>query len=133
MIADNPDEATITLDDEHKIRILSTENSKEAQQLVDQCQSFSKKLDFFYTSSAAYCEAVEALAQRIDEEKLKAIGQRNNHSMEGTLRDRKKAELEALIAERRAELERYTAEYESLVKVEQEQQALITRLTSMEA
>lgn len=55
-------------------------------------------------------------------------GQRNRASAESELRKLKLAEQKAIVAEKQETLERLNAEYESLVKVKQEQEALLARL-----
>ncbi len=49
---------------------------------------------------------------------------------EADLRRRKKTEYNALLLEKQQELERLTSEYESLLKVKQEQDSLIAELSS---
>ena len=68
-------------------------------------------------------------AQKIERAKLKAIGQRN----EVEDRKRQQNELRSVIDEKHAMLERLRVEHQSLVKVEQEQRALIEKLSNNEA
>ena len=49
------------------------------------------------------------------------------------VRKRKQAELQAIISEKKAELERLNTQYDSLVRVDAEQKALIEKLTNNEA
>ena len=63
---------------------------------------------------------------------LQALGQRILHSSEADNRRRKKEQLEALIAEKQAELERLRAEHESLESIEGEQIKTIERMMNNE-
>ena len=77
-------------------------------------------------------ESLSAQAAVIEREKLKAVGQRNVVQGERETRRRKVRETQALVDERVAELARLQAEYESLLRVELEQQEVISRLSSNE-
>jgi len=68
-------------------------------------------------------------SQKIERAKLQAIGQRNRIESETENRKRKQSELNFMTAQAQAELQRAVDEYESLVKVEKEQQAIIERLS----
>ena len=72
-------------------------------------------------------------AKKIERAKLKAIGQRNKLESEVEDRKRQQNELRSVIDEKHAELERLRVEHQSLVKVEQEQRALIEKLSNNEA
>jgi intraflagellar transport protein 20 len=69
-------------------------------------------------------------SESIDKMKLQAIGQRNIYESERSERKRKRTELTNLIKEKLRELDRQTAQLDSLTQVEREQQALIEKLTS---
>ncbi|KAJ4462628.1 putative Intraflagellar Transport Protein 20 [Paratrimastix pyriformis] len=125
-------EHPVTIDEEHQIRILPVQKFADSQKLANSCKSFVEKITQFEEGIEAYSSAIEKIAQRTEAEKLKAIGQRNMLASEAENRLRKKQELEAQIAQRQAELDRLVAEADSLSKVEQEQQALIQKLVSME-
>jgi intraflagellar transport protein 20 len=64
---------------------------------------------------------------------LQAIGQRNKVDSEQENRERQKKALHSLINEKMAELDRFTKQYNSLVKIEQDQNLMIERLESNEA
>ena len=61
----------------------------------------------------------------IEAEKLKAIGLGNRVDSEREVRKRKQLELQAMINEKKAELERLSAQHDSLTSVELQQKALI--------
>ena len=60
---------------------------------------------------------------------MKAIGQRNKVEFEIESRRRRRIEIDAMINEKMNELDRYQQQYESLLKVEAEQVALIESLS----
>ena len=67
-----------------------------------------------------------ALTER---EKLRAVGKRNQAAAESERRRRDSAVKSAAARERRRELERLQVEYESLLRVKAEQEALIARMS----
>ena len=78
-------------------------------------------------------DVLEQQAQKIEEAKLKAIGARNKIEGEEDNRRKKEQELKTLINEKKMILERLTYEYESLCKVDQEQQRTIEKLSNNES
>ena len=68
----------------------------------------------------------------IEAEKLKAIGLGNRVDSEREVRKRKQLELQAMINEKKAELERLSAQHDSLTNVELQQTAPIEKLTNHE-
>lgn len=63
---------------------------------------------------------------------IQAIGERNRVESEMTDRLRQKQQLQAIINEKKMELERIHKQYDSLSRVESEQMALIERLSNNE-
>ena len=92
--------------------------------------------DEFYISPACGAAAVthmDANAKRIEQAKLRAIGMRNRVITERENRDQKRRALQALVAEREADLARVEAQVKSLRQVEAEQQNIIDKLAVGEA
>ena len=77
-------------------------------------------------------EVLDSNAQRIEKAKLKAIGMRNRVLSERENRDQHRRALQAMIAEKTAELERYQIQHQSLSQVEAEQRALVDKLGNSE-
>eukprot|EP00741_Cyanophora_paradoxa_P003455 tig00000704_g3356.t1 len=126
------DRTTISFDESYQIRILDPEKFKETERLQDECKAFVDKTSLFHEKVQSLLTSVEEFSQKIEKEKLKAIGLRNRVEGEAEARKRKRAEMQSQINEKTSELDRYIAEYESLVKVEQEQRILIERLNNNE-
>ena len=78
-------------------------------------------------------DLMQGHGKRIEAAKRKAIGKRIQLESEAERRAQQQAALQALIHEKTAELERYAAQYKSLLKVEQEQNQTIERLSNNES
>ena len=75
---------------------------------------------------------LDSNAQRIEKAKLKAIGMRNRVLSERENRDMNRRALQAMLAEKTAELERHQTQLQSLNIVEAEQRALVDMLGNAE-
>merc|ERR1711939_165408 len=122
----------ISLDDSGQIRVLPADKYEEAEKLGTECNQFLSKITEFNTLVNNVVDAVDAQAKIIETEKLKAIGYRNKLDGEEEAKAQKVSELNSIIHERKAEHERLTAQYESLLKVEAEQKTLIDKLSNNE-
>ena len=78
-------------------------------------------------------EVLDANARRIEQAKLRAIGMRNRVITERENRDQKRRALQAVVAEKEADLARLEAQVKSLRQVEAEQQNVIDKLAVGEA
>ncbi|KAF1423372.1 hypothetical protein FQV24_0015784, partial [Spheniscus mendiculus] len=70
-------------------------------------------------------ELVDQLAKAAETEKMKAIGARNLLKSIAKQREAQEQQLQALIAEKKMQLERYRIEYETLCKIEADQNEFI--------
>mmetsp|Transcript_5989 Transcript_5989/g.9199 ORF Transcript_5989/g.9199 Transcript_5989/m.9199 type:complete len:130 (+) Transcript_5989:78-467(+) len=122
----------VAFDEFYQIRVFDPEKFKDTEKLQDEIKSFLGKTQTFNDTVQSLVTLIDEYAKRIETEKLKAIGQRNRAQSEAEARKRKKAELQALVSEKTLELERLTAQFESLTKVEQEQKLLIEKLGNNE-
>lgn len=80
----------------------------------------------------ALTEFLDEFAVKIEKEKLRALGERNKWESETENRKKKMMDLNNLLNEKKAELDRYTVELESLNKMEAEQKVLINKLSNNE-
>jgi len=101
---------------------------KHTEQLEEECSLFIGKCAEFKSKIGSLVSALSTHGDKIEKEKLRAIGQRNKVVSEVEDRKRQEIAIQAAIAEKRAELERYMVQLGSLEKVEAEQQALIEKL-----
>ena len=73
---------------------------------------------------------MEKHSKVIEQEKLKALGKRNQLYEEVETREKREQELKALIREKKEELERLKYQSESLLKIEAEQKMTIEKLSN---
>ena len=122
----------VSFDDDYAIRVLDVDKFKHTEELSEDCNVFVNKIQDFNTTVHTLVEVLDAHAQRIETEKLKAIGQRNRVTAEAENREQVKKSTQALINEKMAELERYSKQHQSLLRIEAEQRALIDKLSNSE-
>ena len=77
-------------------------------------------------------DLIDNHSQTIENEKLKALGKRNQLYEEIESRSKKEMELKGLIREKKEELERLRIQRESLLKIETEQKRVIEKLSNNE-
>lgn len=119
--------------DRDGLHLLPPEQMADSVALQEECKEFLGKTKQFNELVADFISVMESRAKVIETEKLKAIGLGNRCEAEGEVRKRKQLELQAMINEKKAELERLNAQHESLIRVDAEQKALIEKLTNNEA
>lgn len=68
------------------------------------------------------------MAKKVDSQKLRALGEKSRFTSVDDTRKKKMIELNRLLGEKEHEFERYDLEYQSLLKIEQEQKQLIEKL-----
>eukprot|EP00747_Dinoflagellata_sp_TGD_P162310 gnl/TRDRNA2_/TRDRNA2_179765_c0_seq1.p2 gnl/TRDRNA2_/TRDRNA2_179765_c0~~gnl/TRDRNA2_/TRDRNA2_179765_c0_seq1.p2 ORF type:complete len:131 (+),score=47.43 gnl/TRDRNA2_/TRDRNA2_179765_c0_seq1:87-479(+) len=122
----------ITFDEDNHIRVMPKDKYKMTETLDQECQGFTEKIHAFGGTVQTLVEILDGEAQKIEQEKLRAIGQRNRAEMEADSRRRKSLQMQALITEKTAELERYHFQLMSLERVEREQKVLIEKLSNNE-
>ncbi|EGR28705.1 intraflagellar transport protein, putative [Ichthyophthirius multifiliis] len=127
------DKVQITFDEENKICVLEPEKYRETDQLKNESMEFIKKVLSLDETITQITETLENYAKKIEQQKLRAIGERNKVETESENRKKKIMELNNLLNEKKAELERYSTEFESIQKVESEQKHLIEKLSNNEA
>ncbi|XP_029922582.1 intraflagellar transport protein 20 homolog [Myripristis murdjan] len=118
-------EAGFHFDELNKLRILEPEVSQKTTELKEECKEFVDKIGHFQKIVGGLIELVDELAKEAETEKMKAIGARNLLKSVAKQREAQQQQLQALIAEKKMQLERYRIEYEALSKVEAEQNEFI--------
>mmetsp|Transcript_13712 Transcript_13712/g.20059 ORF Transcript_13712/g.20059 Transcript_13712/m.20059 type:complete len:131 (+) Transcript_13712:13-405(+) len=127
------EKVSITFDDNNNIRVLESGLYNDSLSLQTECYDFINKMKKFQESVGDLVEVLDTQASKIEHEKLRAVGLRNQVDNEHEMRKKKQQELNFLINEKISELERYNYQLESLMKVESEQEQLIERLRNNEA
>lgn len=87
------------------------------------------EIQVFSKTVGALTEILNTQSDKIEIEKLRAIGQRNRKETEAETRKRKQQELQFLIQQKQSELQRLHDQYDSLLKIEQEQKVLTEKLS----
>ena len=119
--------------DRDGLHLLPPEQLQSSVALQEECKEFLSKTKQFNEIVADFIGVMESKSKVIEAEKLKAIGLANRVDSEREVRKRKQLELQAMINEKKAELERLNSQHESLQRVEADQKALIEKLTNNES
>ena len=123
------DDKVVVFDGNGAIRIYNPEKCDELVKTLNCEKDYVNKMDAFKAMVTQTVGIVQQLGQAIEKEKLKAIGFRNVVESEGEARKRALRDAQMRLHEKQLELDRYVAEYNALVKVEQEQRHVIQRLS----
>ncbi|XP_015917279.2 intraflagellar transport protein 20 homolog [Parasteatoda tepidariorum] len=112
-------------DDLNKIRVLDPEASQKTNALKEECKEYVSKISEFQTVVDGFLQISDNLASEVEKSKLKAIGSRNLLKSITKQREAQQQQLQALIIEKKLQLERLKVQHESLKKEEVEQNELI--------
>ncbi|AAZ11891.1 intraflagellar transport protein 20 [Trypanosoma equiperdum] len=123
------DDKLVMFDANGAIRMYDPEKFDQLVKTIEVEKRFTTRMDEFKNIVNQTMSIVEQLGKAIEEEKLKAIGSRNIVESEAEERFRTVQEAQVRLREKQAELDRYIAEYDSLKKVEQEQEMYIKHLS----
>ncbi|KAG5185666.1 intraflagellar transport protein 20 [Tribonema minus] len=123
----------VSFDEECRVRVLDPDVFKHSEELEENCKAFATKMQAFNAAVHGIVAVLDAHASRIEKQKLRAIGMRNKVDGEAEHRARQRMALQVLIKEKMSELDRNNVQYQSLLRVEAEQQALIERLSNSES
>mmetsp|Transcript_30300 Transcript_30300/g.74475 ORF Transcript_30300/g.74475 Transcript_30300/m.74475 type:complete len:129 (-) Transcript_30300:139-525(-) len=126
-------EQAIYFDSTYRLRVVEEEKYKDTERLAEECGNFNQKMGSFQETVQRLVDGMNAHATKIEAAKLKALGQRNRVESEREVRKRRTAEMQSLINDKKATLERLQLQHESLKKVDAEQKATIERLSNNEA
>ncbi|KAG3287109.1 IFT20 [Ictidomys tridecemlineatus] len=110
--------AGLHFDELNKLWVLDPEVTQQIIELKEECKEFVDKIGQFQKIVGGLTELVDQLAKE-------AIGARNLFQSIAKQREAQQQQLQALIAEKKMQLERYRVEYEVLCKVEAEQNEFI--------
>ncbi|KAK9412472.1 intraflagellar transport protein 20 like [Crotalus adamanteus] len=118
-------EAGLHFDELNKLRVLDPEVAQQTTELKEECRLFVDKIAEFKKIVGNLIELVDQLAKATENEKIKAIGARNLLKSIAKQREAQQQQLQALIAEKKTQLERYRVEYQTLCKIEADQNEFI--------
>ncbi|XP_063153323.1 intraflagellar transport protein 20 homolog isoform X1 [Candoia aspera] len=118
-------EAGLHFDELNKLRVLDPEVAQQTTELKEECRLFVDKIAEFKKIVGNLIELVDQLAKTTENEKIKAIGARNLLKSIAKQREAQQQQLQALITEKKTQLERYRVEYQTLCKTEADQNEFI--------
>uniref|UniRef100_A0AAF6ZS83 Intraflagellar transport 20 n=1 Tax=Bos taurus TaxID=9913 RepID=A0AAF6ZS83_BOVIN len=98
-------EAGLHFDELNKLRVLDPEVSQQTIELKEECKDFVDKIGQFQKIVGGLIELVDQLAKEAENEKMKAIGARNLLKSIAKQREAQQQQLQALIAEKKMQLE----------------------------
>ncbi|XP_049602676.1 intraflagellar transport protein 20 homolog isoform X2 [Syngnathus scovelli] len=127
MAQDLIEEEGIIFDEFHKLRALEPDVSQKTSDLKEECKEFVEKIGQFQGKVGSLIELVDQLAKEAEMEKFKAIGARNLLKLVAKQREALQQQLQALIVEKKTQLERYRVECDALSKMESEQNEFINQ------
>ncbi|EFJ49364.1 intraflagellar transport protein IFT20 [Volvox carteri f. nagariensis] len=119
----------VYFDEDFHVRILDVDKYTASKSLQDNTNVFISNINNLQSLVEKYVSAIDQQVERLEAEKLKAIGLRNKVAALSEERKRKQKEQERMLGEKREELERLQMEEQSLIKVMGEQEILIQKLT----
>ncbi|GIL45489.1 hypothetical protein Vafri_2714 [Volvox africanus] len=119
----------VYFDEDFHVRILDVDKYNSSKSLQDNTNVFINNIQNLQSLVEKYVSAIDQQVEKLEAEKLKAIGLRNKVAALSEERKRKQKEQERLLAEKMEELERLQMEEQSLIKVKGDQEILIQKLT----
>ena len=125
----------VSIDENNSIRVLEQDKFRDSENLKTECIEFLKKIVNFNENVESLITLLDEQGSKIEKEKLRMIGARIKCSQvesdDGQILKEEQA-LRTTIRERKLEIERLKAEFESLSRVEGDQKALIDKLSNNE-
>ncbi|XP_053300966.1 intraflagellar transport protein 20 homolog [Pleuronectes platessa] len=118
-------EAGIYFDELKNLNAVEPDVSQKISELQEGAKDFVDKIDQFQKIAAGSIRLIDELAK--EKQKRKAIAARNLRKSLARQREVQQQQLQALIAQKKSQLERYRIEYEALSKVELDQNKLINQ------
>ncbi|KAL8567250.1 Intraflagellar transport protein 20 [Nucella lapillus] len=122
--------AGLHFDELNKIRVLEPEVAQQTKELKEECKDFVDSIGEFQKIVGTFIQMVDSVASEVEKEKMKAIGARNLLKSIAKQREAQEQQLQALIKEKRMQLERLRIQYDGLQKVEGEQNEFLEQLIS---
>ena len=124
------EEVKVSFDGEYKIRIFDEDKAKRSHELETECANFTSKIEDVSGKVNSLLDVLDTHAGRIDVQKLRAIGLRMSCENEAENRVRQQRTMQAILSEKRNELDRYNGQYLSLQRIDGEQKLQLQKLTS---
>ncbi|XP_061188630.1 intraflagellar transport protein 20 homolog [Saccostrea echinata] len=117
--------AGLHFDELNKIRVLEPDVAQQTVELKEECKEFVDKIGDFQKIVGSFIEVVDNVSKEVEKEKMKALGSRNLLKSIAKQREAQQQQLQALITEKKMQLERLRIQYDALQKEENEQNEFI--------
>lgn len=119
----------ISFDEDFRVRVFDLKQLGASEDLRSNCTNFLDKAGQLQDSVKHCLNTIDTQAAKVEKEKLKAIGLRNRAAALEEETSRKKKEARLILCEKQEELERLQAEEHSILKLRQEQELTISKLS----
>ncbi|KAI8782754.1 intraflagellar transport protein 20 [Biomphalaria glabrata] len=120
--------AGLHFDELNKIRVLEPEVAQQTKELKEECKEFVEKIGDFQKIVGTFIDMVDSVAKEVEKEKIKALGARNLLKSITKQREAQQQQLQALITEKKMQLERLRIQQDALLKEEASQNEFIDQL-----
>ncbi|XP_055621469.1 intraflagellar transport protein 20 homolog [Toxorhynchites rutilus septentrionalis] len=115
----------IYIDDLYTLRVIDPEVANETNDLKEECENFTDKLNEFRRITEQFTNIIENIAVEVDHEKMRAIGVQNILKTFSKQRESEQQQIQSEIIEKMVELDKLKIEYQYLQRIESEQQEII--------
>ncbi|CAH8434617.1 unnamed protein product [Schistosoma mattheei] len=126
-MAESLAQAGLYIDDFYKLRIVDPRVAQETNELKEECEKYLSKMTDFKVIIGELFNLISSVAEKVESQKLKAIGSRNLLTSMEKQRDLQQKHLESQILAKKKDIDRLNIQLQSLQKEEAEQTEFIER------
>ncbi|CAI2722732.1 unnamed protein product [Schistosoma spindalis] len=126
-MAESLAQAGLYVDDFYKLRIVDPRVAQETNELKEECEKYLSKMSDFKMIIGELLNLISSVAEKVESQKLKAIGSRNLLTSMEKQRDLQQKHLESQILAKKKDIDRLNIQLQSLQKEEAEQTEFIER------
>ncbi|CAH8436108.1 unnamed protein product [Schistosoma margrebowiei] len=126
-MAESLAQAGLYIDDFYKLRIVDPRVAQETNELKEECEKYLSKMTDFKMIVGELLNLISSVAEKVESQKLKAIGSRNLLTSMEKQRDLQQKHLESQILAKKKDIDRLNIQLQSLQKEEAEQTEFIER------
>ncbi|CAH8825243.1 unnamed protein product [Trichobilharzia szidati] len=120
-------QAGLYIDDFYKLRIVDPKVTQETNELKEECEKYITKMTDFQVIVGDLLNLISFVAEKVESQKLKAIGSRNLLVSIEKQRQSQQKHLESQILKKKKDIERLNVQLQLLQKEEAEQTEFIER------
>nr|CAH8823040.1 unnamed protein product [Trichobilharzia regenti] len=120
-------QAGLYIDDFYKLRIVDPNVTQETNELKEECEKYITKMTDFQVIVGDLLNLISFVAEKVESQKLKAIGSRNLLVSIEKQRQSQQKHLESQILKKKKDIERLNVQLQLLQKEEAEQTEFIER------